>query len=118
MTRKIKIVRTETLIYDPVDADMDFYRERGAENIDQCASIDLTALDEKEFELGDITSSDDIETTMTATIVEVDGRSNILNERPVNETDGERDYDLFPETDEEAQDEEDDEPVGTNDSEL
>lgn len=119
MTRKIKIVQTTTIIYDPTEQDLDFYREHSATNIDQCAEVDAQGIED-----GDLTLDADFDcvssywpvTETRTTIVEVDDNNTVTSEREIDGNNETRDYDLFPKTEaEEAAedaDEDDLEPLG------
>lgn len=112
MTTRIKIVRTTVAIYDPAEQDPDYYVDAEAQNVDQCATADLNGLSAAEFGIGDL--GGDGTTTYEAMIVEVNDENEIVSERPVNEKNEERDYELFPKTDDESGENTEDEDTDGN----
>jgi hypothetical protein len=112
MSKRIKITRTQTLVYNPADQDQQEYSEEGVVNIDMAALQDVKWLEQGEFDWSDLVeSADDVEEDeFKITIVEQENGVNVT-EREVDERNTTRDEDLFPddEEDEDEEDEEDDE---------
>jgi hypothetical protein len=103
---KIRIIETSIKTYDPAEQDLSFYRGEDALNVDKIAILDKTSLESASISMIDIDAAtvDGLELeehTVTVVIIEDDG-----TEREPSEENVKRDYDIFPEEDEE--DEEDD----------
>jgi hypothetical protein len=113
MTVKIKLTKTQTIIYNVADQDMQYYKEEGVVNVHMAALCDVKSIEDSVFDWDDLESSaDEDDTSYEVVLVEQEDGLNV-REIPVDENNKERDTTLFPEGDddeEEDADEDDDAP--------
>jgi hypothetical protein len=95
---KIKITQTSTVTYDPAKQDLGYYSDQNLFNSDQIALHDVQELEDEGFSMDDVDGGE-VEHEYIVVLLDDNG-----NETEPDSSNDVRNYDLFPDEEDEDED--------------